>query len=86
MLKHPIASFVAVSPNEKFVYAVHEDAPQNGKGGEIAAFSFNKETEYCLSLTNNHPAATIPAMWKLIKQVNGFLHPITAVEVYQCIL
>lgn len=37
-------SFVAVSPNERFVYAVHEDAAKNGKGGEIAAFSFNKQT------------------------------------------
>jgi 6-phosphogluconolactonase len=37
-------SFVAVSPNEKFVYAVHEDAASNGKGGEISAFSFNKKT------------------------------------------
>jgi 6-phosphogluconolactonase len=43
-VKTPNASFVAVSPNEKYVYAVHEDAPQNGKGGEIVAFSFNKET------------------------------------------
>lgn len=37
-------SFVAVSPDEKFVYAVQEDAAKNGKGGEIAAFSFNKQT------------------------------------------
>ena len=33
-------SFVAVSPNEQFVYAVQEDAANNGKGGEITAFSF----------------------------------------------
>jgi 6-phosphogluconolactonase len=37
-------SFVAVSTNEKFVYAVQEDAAANGKGGEITAFSFNKQT------------------------------------------
>ena len=37
-------SFVAVSPDGKFVYAVHETAPQDGKGGNIAAFAFNKET------------------------------------------
>ena len=37
-------SFVAVSPDEQFVYAVQEDAANNGKGGEIAAFSFNKQT------------------------------------------
>ncbi|MEO6542136.1 MAG: beta-propeller fold lactonase family protein, partial [Ferruginibacter sp.] len=37
-------SFVAVSPDEKFLYAVQENAANNGKGGEIAAFSFNKQT------------------------------------------
>jgi 6-phosphogluconolactonase len=37
-------SFVAVSPDGKFVYAVHETAPQDGKGGDIAAFAFNKKT------------------------------------------
>ena len=37
-------SFVAVSPDEQFVYAVQEDAASNGKGGEIAAFSFNRQT------------------------------------------
>lgn len=35
-------SFVAVSPDEQFVYSVEEDAG-NGKGGYISAFSFNKE-------------------------------------------
>lgn len=37
-------SFVAVSPNQQFVYAVQEDAGDNGKGGAVAAFSFNKQT------------------------------------------
>ncbi len=36
-------SFVAVSPDEQFVYAVQEDAASNGKGGAIAAFSFSKK-------------------------------------------
>ena len=43
-VKNPNPSFVAVSPNERFVYAVHETAPRDGKGGDIAAFAFNKET------------------------------------------
>ena len=54
-VKTPNASFVAVSPNEKYVYAVHEDAPQNGKGGEIVAFSFNKETGV-LTFINKQPS------------------------------
>lgn len=43
-IKTPNPSFLAVSPDEKFVYAVHETAPQDGKGGDVAAFTFNKET------------------------------------------
>lgn len=41
-IKTPNPSFLAISPNEQFVYAVAETAPQDGKGGDIAAFSFNK--------------------------------------------
>jgi 6-phosphogluconolactonase len=47
-------SFVAVSPNEQFVYAVYEDAANNGKGGDIAAFSFNKQAGK-LSYINQQP-------------------------------
>jgi 6-phosphogluconolactonase len=36
-------SYVVISPNQRFVYAVHEDAAANGKGGEISAFSFDKK-------------------------------------------
>ena len=36
-------SFVTFSPDGNFVYAVHETAPQDGKGGDIASFLFNKE-------------------------------------------
>lgn len=37
-------SFVTISPNGEFVYAVFETAPQDGKGGDIAAYAFNKQT------------------------------------------
>ncbi|MBC7873513.1 MAG: lactonase family protein [Ferruginibacter sp.] len=53
-------SFVAVSPDERFVYAVHETAPQDGKGGEIMAFTFNKQN------------GTLTA---LNKQLSGGDHP-----------
>ena len=43
MIKTPNPSFLAVSPDQKFVYAVHEIA-QGGNGGEVAAFSLNKQT------------------------------------------
>ncbi len=37
-------SFIAVSPDEQYVYAVQEDAAKEGKAGTIAAYSFNKQT------------------------------------------
>jgi 6-phosphogluconolactonase len=42
MIRTSNPSYLAISPNQKFVYAVHENA-NNGKGGEVAAFLFNKE-------------------------------------------
>lgn len=47
-------SYVAVSPNQKFVYAVLENADNNGKGGEISAFSFDKATG-SLTYINQQP-------------------------------
>ncbi len=47
-------SFVAVSPNEQYVYSVEEDAANKGKGGEITAFSFDKKTG-TLSMINRQP-------------------------------
>jgi 6-phosphogluconolactonase len=47
-------SFVAVSPNEQFVYSVQEDAADKGKGGAITAFSFNKKTGI-LTYINQQP-------------------------------
>lgn len=43
MIKTNNPSFLDISPGQKFVYAVHEIA-QGGNGGEIAAFSFNRQT------------------------------------------
>ncbi len=36
-------SFLTVSPDKKFVYAVEEDASSKGKTGNICSFSFNRE-------------------------------------------
>ena len=47
-------SFIAVSPDEQFVYSVEEDAAANGMGGEISAFSFNKKNG-SLSFINRQP-------------------------------
>ena len=37
-------SYLAVSPNEKYVYAVNETSSKSGFGGNVTAFSFNKQT------------------------------------------
>lgn len=36
-------SYLSIAPGGQFVYAVHENA-KDGKGGEVAAFSFNNKT------------------------------------------
>ncbi|MEI9809170.1 MAG: lactonase family protein [Bacteroidota bacterium] len=47
-------SYVAISPDQRFVYAVLENADNKGKGGGISAFSFNKETGV-LTYINQQP-------------------------------
>lgn len=53
-------SFMAVSPNKKYVYAVNENADKNGRGGGVSSFAFDKKTG-TLSFLNqqssegNHP-------------------------------
>jgi 6-phosphogluconolactonase len=49
-------SFVAVSPEEKFVYSVEENAADKGRGGNITAFSFDKTTG-TLTFINRQPSA-----------------------------
>ncbi|MBK6935526.1 MAG: lactonase family protein [Chitinophagaceae bacterium] len=53
-------SYLAVSPEQKFVYAVNENADSTGKGGQVSSFSFNKKagTLFFLgsqSSEGNHP-------------------------------
>lgn len=53
-------SFLAISPNQKYVYAVNENADSTGKGGGVSSFAFDKK-EGTLSLVSqqssegNHP-------------------------------
>ena len=48
-------SFVSVSADERYVYAVQEDALGNGIGGKVSAFSFNKQTG-SLNFINQQPS------------------------------
>jgi 6-phosphogluconolactonase len=48
-------SYLSISPDEKFVYAVHEVDSRTPKGGEISAFAFDKK-EGKLSFLNSEPS------------------------------
>lgn len=53
-------SFITVSPNEKYVYAVNEDADSAGSGGRVSSFSFDKITGLLTPINQkpsngNHP-------------------------------
>jgi 6-phosphogluconolactonase len=47
-------SYVAISPDERFVYTVQEEG-NNNIGGTIAAFTFHKQTG-ALTLINQQPS------------------------------
>jgi len=47
-------SFIVVSPDEKYIYTVNENAKE-GHGGDISAYSFNKENG-TLTLLNQQPS------------------------------
>ena len=54
MIKTSNPSYLAVSPDGKFVYAANENA-RNGNGGQVSAFAFNK-TNGNLSFINQQPS------------------------------
>jgi len=52
-------SYLAIAPNQKFVYAVNEDA-EKGIGGKVTAFAFDSQTGHLTQLNQqrsmgNHP-------------------------------
>jgi 6-phosphogluconolactonase len=48
-------SFLAIAPNEKFIYAVNENGNDKGKGGSVTSFSFDK-TNGILTKINSQPS------------------------------
>lgn len=52
-IKSPNPSFLAISPGEKYVYAVYEEGKDQG-GGSVAAYRFNKASGE-LSFINQEP-------------------------------
>lgn len=59
-IKTPNPSFLTVSPDQKYVYAVNETADSSGKGGGVTSFSFDKKKGTLTQLSRqssggNHP-------------------------------
>lgn len=57
-------SFLAISPNEKFVFAVNENADATGNGGSVMSFSFDKKKGILSAIDSqstkgNHPCHII---------------------------
>ena len=53
-------SFLAISQNEKYVYAVNENANSTGKGGSVTSFSFDRKSGILTKINSqssegNHP-------------------------------
>ena len=55
LVKTSNPSFLAVSPDEKYVYAVNEDADSAGNGGRVSSFLFDHKTG-ALKLINKQPS------------------------------
>ena len=59
-IKTPNSSFLTVSPDQKYVYAVNETADSTGKGGGVTSFSFDRKKGTLTQLSRqssegNHP-------------------------------
>src|SRR5688500_12099613 len=53
-------SFLTVSPDEKFVYAVSEVAKKDGGGGDVIAFAFNKQNGMLTQLNRRRSGGDHP--------------------------
>src|SRR5215471_5128728 len=71
MVKTSNPSYIAISPDEKFVYAANENA-KNGNGGQVSAFSFNKG-DGKLSFINQQPSAGDDPCYVSVDKTNKWL-------------
>lgn len=71
MIKTSNPSYLAVSPDQKFVYAVNENA-KNGNGGEVTAFAFNKQ-DGKLSFINEQPSAGDDPCYVSVDKTNKWI-------------
>lgn len=59
-VKIPNASFLTVSPDQKYVYAVSETGDSTGKGGKACSFAFNKKTGTLKQLSQQSSGGSRP--------------------------
>ena len=53
-------SYLCISPNKKFVYAVNENADKTGKGGYVTSFSFDKKSEVLTKINSQSSEGSNP--------------------------
>ena len=71
MAKTSNPSYLAVSPDEKFVYAVNEGADK-GNGGKVTSFAFNK-TDGKLSFIDQQPSAGDDPCYVSVDKTNKWI-------------
>lgn len=71
VVKTPNPSYLAISPDEKFVYAVNEGADK-GNGGKVTAFAFNK-TDGKLSFIDQQPSAGDDPCYVSVDKTNKWI-------------
>jgi len=70
-IKSSNPSFLAVSPDEKFVYAVQENA-SNGNGGSVAAYAFDK-SKGMLTFINQQPSGGDHPCYVAVDKTGGWV-------------
>ncbi len=71
MVKSSNPSYLAISPDEKFVYAVNEGADK-GNGGKVTAFTFNK-ADGKLSFIGQQPSAGDDPCYVSVDKTNKWI-------------
>jgi 6-phosphogluconolactonase len=66
-------SYLAISPDKKYVYAVNENADSSGKGGRVTSFSFNNKTGKLTQLSQQSSGGNNPCYITIDKTGNWVL-------------
>lgn len=87
-IKSSNPSFLAVSPDKKYLYAVNEDADSLNNGGKVSAFKFDKKKKHLAFINQrpsggNHPCyITIDktGRWVIVANYSGGSFSVSALD------